>query len=178
MQSEGFVAVAQAIEKTRRIEQIEKEYRIPSGLIVPAMSDEAIKYLVLGYLSERIQNLNSRLEKLKRAPGRPAKAQGHDIDTKRALALYDFAHCLVADIQKRERDYSKPAKISARELIKLAQLVSKDGLFPKSTVDEGSLEQSVSRGRKKLGIGRYWIAPELVKNFSEFFSNDTNSNES
>ncbi|GAA6176969.1 hypothetical protein [Sulfitobacter pacificus] len=174
----GFAAVANALSRAEWIKGVEKQYKIPSGLIVPAISDQAIRLLILGYLSVEMNKIEVEREKLRNKPGRPKKPKGHDLDTLRALALFDFAHNLTAGIENREKDVDLPAKIKVRRMIELAQIanVKGDGLFPKTT-SASSLEQSVSKGKKKLGIDEHWLAPELGKNLFEFLSKDESPDE-
>jgi hypothetical protein len=172
MSTVGMQNVVRTFLANNHNKQLEQMYGLPAGILVPEMSDEAKRYLILGFLRERLDLINQKLEMKKPPRGRPIKDKVFHIDNARALVLFDFAHTVVASIEKRPKDTSVPAKISVRQMIELGRIVDADGLFPKEMTTVESLEQSVSRGRKALGIGKHWLAPELDKNFTDLISRD------
>lgn len=122
-------------------------------------SPDAVRWARLGRDYERWMQLEAELAKFKKGPGRPA--EGVTVDVRRAVALWWFAHGLAAHIRGEPRDSTKPAKITARELIRLAQIISADpALFP---YRDNTIEQSVSRGKKALGIDRHWLSETCDK---------------
>ena len=95
--------------------------------------------------------------------GRPKKKV--DINQLRAEALRDFGQNLMATTQKRPRDDTQPIKIPIKELIELAIIVenktNQSDLFTNGGIE--SLQSSVARGKKSLGLDHYWL-PKLDKN--------------
>ena len=73
----------------------------------------------------------------------------------------------MATTQKRPRDDTQPIKIPIKELIRLAQIVenetSQSSLFNNKMITLSSLQSSVARGKKFLGLDHNWL-PKLDKN--------------
>jgi hypothetical protein len=132
--------------------------------------EDATRYLLLGFLNETLANLDSQLEKLKLGPGRPSKDILEQIDAKRAFKLWSFAHNLKATVRKQPVDYRAPVEMKTRDLISLAQAIEAEGQLPRlfpQTSSFTTLEQSVSRGRKVLGIDRLWQSENLLNILDE-----------
>ncbi|WP_157440972.1 hypothetical protein [Aestuariivita boseongensis] len=86
-------------------------------------------------------------------------------DLVRALLLFYLAHSIARQAYKDKYDPSCAVQLSARKLIAIAQEF--DSIyFPKSAKFR-TLEQSVSRGRRELGIERGWTFTDAGKSFIE-----------
>lgn len=120
---------------------------------------EGYRYALIGYLSAKSN------QTLSKPVGRPRKKI--DINQLRAEVLRDFGQNLMATTQKRPRDDTQPIKIPIKELIELAIIVENEtnqsGLFNPVTIDFKSLQSSVARGKKMLGLDHNWL-PKLDKN--------------
>ena len=138
-------------------------------------SEEAFRFALLGFLSDKRTRLDAELDRLKPGPGRPRKNPLDQIDAKRAFTLWSFAHCLIATLSNEPVNFRSPVRIKTRDLIELAQTVEAHGetptLFPNMT-SFGALEQSVSRGRKVLQIDRHWVSENLLKILGLYSKND------
>ena len=113
---------------------------------------------------------------LRRRVGRPTKSDDHDLDQVRALLLYAIVHIQQPKRLKLKIDPKIIRNETARELvikvknpewrIKLKALniaeVSEwiDYLFAPA---HGTLEQSVSRGKRKLNITKGWQSETCAK---------------
>lgn len=129
----------------------EWEFEEPSPAYVPGLglgtTDDARRWAWLGYMTEKRTRIDSLL-KPKR--GRPRKPPIGSKDAWRAFRLWMVA---------REFSESERAALTNRQLIQVVTAVEDymnvpNGLraFPKA----GSHEQSVSRGKKALGIDSHW----------------------
>ena len=118
---------------------------------------EGYRYAFIGYLSAKSK------QTFPRPVGRPKKKI--DINQLRAEALRDFGQSLMSTTQKRQRDDTQPITIPTKELIELAKIVEVEskqrGLFTSGELE--SLQSSVARGKKFLGLDHNWL-PKLDKN--------------
>ena len=114
---------------------------------------EGYRYALIGYLSEISK------QTFPNPVGRPKKKT--DINQLRAEVLRDFGQNLMATTQKRPRDDTQPIKIPIKELIRLAQIVenetSESSLFNNKMITLSSLQSSVARGKKFLGLDHNWL---------------------
>ena len=114
---------------------------------------EGFRYALIGYLTEVSK------QGLPNPVGRPKKKV--DINQLRAEVLKDFGQNLMAATQKRPRDDTQPIKIPVKELIRLAQIVenetSQSNLFNNKMITLSSLQSSVARGKKFLGLDHNWL---------------------
>ncbi len=112
---------------------------------------EGFRYALMGYLTEVSK------QGLPNPVGRPKKKV--DIHQLRAEVLRDFGQNLMATIQKRPRDDTQPITIPTKRLIELAQIVEgetkQSGLFKIGATE--SLQSSIARGKKSLGLGHSWL---------------------
>ena len=115
---------------------------------------EGYRYALIGYLSAEISK-----RKFLNPVGRPKKKT--DIHQLRAEVLRDFGQNLMATTQKRPRDDTQTIKIPIKELIRLAQIVenetSQSSLFNNKMITLSSLQSSVARGKKSLGLDLNWL---------------------
>ena len=143
-----------------------KAWLIQNGIDPDAMgfaginSMQAFQFAFCGYTATKTAEIDEKLRLLKPKRGRPKVDIYESVDALRAASLLNFARNLGERIvYKRNLDPSEPVKITAREMIRLAQIVEKSTgetpLFPVTTSLE-TLERSVSIGRRSLGIGRHW----------------------
>ena len=135
---------------------------------------EARRWATIGYLTERLAELDAQTAKHKQRKGRPSKGQYEDIGCERALRLWCLAHHIDAIVRKAAHNPRCGVKITTRELIQLAKIVepTPQRLFGTHIVDT-TLEQSVSRGRTILEIDDEWrsevcekiagISPQITK---------------
>ena len=112
---------------------------------------EGFRYALIGYLTEVSK------QGLPNPVGRPKKKV--DINQLRAEVLRDFGQNLMATIQKRPRDDTQPITIPTKRLIELAKIVEVEskqrGLFTSGELE--SLQSSVARGKKFLGLDHNWL---------------------
>ncbi|GAG18884.1 unnamed protein product, partial [marine sediment metagenome] len=114
-------------------------------------------WAMIGYLTDRLAELDAQTAKLKPRKGRPPKNPHDNIDANRARALWRIAHVIGALTQKSPHDPRRGVKITTRQLIQLAKDVvpASEGLFEPYVTDT-TIEQSVSRGRSILEIDDEW----------------------
>lgn len=114
---------------------------------------EGYRYALIGYLSEISK------QTFPNPVGRPKKKT--DINQLRAEVLRDFGQNIMATTQKRPRDDTQPIKIQVKELIRLAQIVedatNESDLFNNKMITLSSLQSSVARGKKLLGLDHNWL---------------------
>lgn len=168
--SAGRKAVASALVRLELIKSVERNIGAQPGALGlgNGTTDEGIRLAALGYLSERLREAEQANSELSPPLGRPANSPLEDVDIQRALLLCSLAHTIAAIREERKVDPSIPANISAREMIGLLQSAGSQ-MFGGMT-SAATVEQSVSRGRRKLGIGRSWTAPDLRKILEEFLT--------
>ena len=123
-------------------------------------SEDARRWALAGYREEHQINPETTMSK----GGRPRKQRQslEEVDEQRAFSLWWFIHGLAVKPRGTARNFSKPVKIKTRHAIELIQNVpDAKALFP--IIGEHTLEQSVSRGKKKLGIDRGWLSETCEK---------------
>ena len=114
---------------------------------------EGFRYALIGYLTEISK------QGLPNPVGRPKKKI--NINQLRAEFLRNFGQNLMAITQKRPRDDTQPLKIQVKELIRLAQIVenatNQSDLFNNKMITLSSLQSSVARSKKLLGLDHNWL---------------------
>ena len=136
-----------------------------SGLGLGA-SPRAKQLVLMGRLSERLYELDTKLAELKPKMGRPRKDPYYTLDAARAFAVWRMCKGL------RDTSDNPKAKITTRELIRVIQLVERetgvDGHEQLFNRDDKSNEQSVARGKKRLEVDADWnskVCEELWRTF-------------
>jgi hypothetical protein len=131
-------------------------------------------------LDQEIERLRPEYEKSKPKVGKPL---GRWFDEGRAYSVWLLAHTLWARQNGWDGvvDFQRPKKASTRDLIALAKKTGWD-LLPVRPGganlflgEMATLEQSISRGRKKLNIGKDWqsaACEEIFRKLLEYRAND------
>ena len=131
-------------------------------------------------LDQKIEQMSPEYEKSKPKVGKPP---GRWFDEGRAYSVWLLAHTLWASQNGWDGvvEFQMPKKVSTRYLITLAKKIDWDPLPVRPTGaslflgDMGTLEQSISRGRKKLSIGKDWQSTDcevIFRKLLEYRAND------
>ena len=142
-----------------------------TGVLKQASQEDLNRWIIKGYYAEAQEKLEKRIREINppKLPGRPQKRKITQKSSARAFLLW------MAVNKVTPSDF--PGILTNRSVINHATELEASGYwktnyFDTKMTESRTIEQSVSRGKKELGIDKSWHSDVCEKIYQGLFAND------